>query len=720
MFRINPNVLNEEQRMLIPLRPDAKMTDKSAKPSDIPKPFDPQSLSRIELQKMLAEYERSIEIQHVLCDIANIPIEEAKISQFYIAIHKALSKIIYSDNIIIASMDEKQERLSFDYFKDTVDDLSTEDIDSLPAHRVKYTFTGYVLRTGEPLLANNQEMKKLLEAGEVSQLGTECVSWLGVPLKLEDRIYGVIAVQSYKKTIKFNHDDLELLQFVANHISSAISRKKLNLDMITVNQALQEAKTVLEEQVQERTNELVKTNHELQKLVQQQKMTQKKLSHDALHDSLTGLPNRNLFIDRLLQAMKGGSRNHLKYAVLFIDLDRFKVINDSLGHLTGDLLLKEVSHRLEKTLRQCDSIARFGGDEFCILLEGNITKAEVITITERIITIVSEPYTLQGYEVFTSPSVGITLSQSYYTNPEDVLRDSDAAMYQAKSMGKACFAIFDSSMHNNALLRLQLENDLRVAVKANEIIPYFQPILDLSQGTITSLESLARWNHHSEGFVKPDVFINIAEETGLIQQLGKQVLEKSLQTLAHWRSLDNRLNQLSVSVNLSPRQLEDDNLVTEIVDMLKQYDLPPNCLKLEITEGVLIDRFESAKKILNQFSEAGIKIMLDDFGTGFSSLSYLHHFPISIVKIDRSFIANMFKEATDMAIIQSVQNLAEGLNMKVVAEGIENQSEVDKLRQMHIDYGQGYLLSKPLTADDTFKFLQRSANKYHQKSDSID
>jgi diguanylate cyclase (GGDEF)-like protein len=696
-------IFNKEHRMLVPLRNNRHYLELQN--------IDIETLSQQQLHHLIDDYKNSIKVQQVLFQIASIPLHSGKMSEFFESIHKALSSIVYSENIIIATLDSDEKKLHFNYFRDTVDTLDQEQLDSLPSTRIKYTYTGYVLRTGQALLADREKMNQLMESGEVSQVGETCVSWLGVPLELQGKICGVLAIQSYIDSISYNDSDLNLLSFVANHICDAINRRKLSDDMLTMNKKLQQSHLKLEEKVQQRTNELVKSNFELHNLLRKQEKIQTKLSHDALHDNLTGLPNRTLFIDRLLQAMhRHSSRDKLKFAVLFIDLDRFKVVNDSLGHLTGDLLLKEVALRLEKTMRLCDSIARFGGDEFCILLEGDINHALTIKIAERIIREISEPYTLQGYEIFTSPSVGITLCQPYYHDPEEILRDADAAMYQAKSLGKACYAIFDVSMHKNALMRLRLEADLRVAVKEDELEAYFQPIVDLNTRQTVGFEALSRWNHHELGFVNPEEFITISEETGLIQQLGIQILTKALNELSKWRQLDKSYEKLTVSVNLSPVQLEDENLLSDIIQLLSDFNLPTNSLKLEITEGVLIDRFEIAREILNQFNESGIKIMLDDFGTGFSSLSYLHHFPIKIVKIDRSFINNMFNEDTDMAIIKSVEKLSSGLNMKVVAEGIENEQQYEKLRELNIAYGQGYLLSKPMPPEQVIEYLSQSFN----------
>ena len=668
-----------------------------------------KSLTQQQLVELMNEYSQSIKVQKILFEIANLAFIEQNVEQFYQTIHSLLSEIIYAENIIIATLNSDSNQLEFVYFKDTVDTINQDELKRLNAKQIYKTLTGYVVRTGRPLLANKTKMKQLTDKGEIHQVGEACSFWMGAPLIANGNVSGVIALQSYDDRNTFVQSDLELLGFVASHISTVIHRKFLTRQLVEANHALTESHKELEEKVQQRTNDLVKSNYELHKLLREREKTQAKLYHDALHDRLTGLPNRTLFIDRLLQAMsRNERRKQLKYAVLFIDLDRFKVINDSLGHITGDLLLKEVSSRLLSAIRPSDSVARFGGDEFCILLEGDIDKSKTIQIAERIIKKVSTPYRLQGYEVFTSPSVGIAISQTHYKNPEEVLRDADAAMYQAKSQGKARYEFFDISMHHNALKRLQLETDLRVAIKEEELQVYFQPIVETSSKLTVGFEALVRWKHHQLGFISPLEFIEIAEETGLISKLGKQILARAIEQISIFRSLNLNNQNYYVSVNLSPKQLEEESIVGDILMLLSQASLPKSAIKLEITESILIDNFEVAKSILNRFDEEGIDIMLDDFGTGFSSLSYLHHFPIKTVKIDRSFVSNMFEVAKDLAVIQSVENLATGLGMQVVAEGVETEEQRLKLSEIGVNFSQGYLISKPHPPEELICWLKKN------------
>ncbi|HEY9282437.1 MAG TPA: bifunctional diguanylate cyclase/phosphodiesterase [Pyrinomonadaceae bacterium] len=419
----------------------------------------------------------------------------------------------------------------------------------------------------------------------------------------------------------------------------------------------------------------------------------------AYHDALTGLPNRLLLADHLRLAI-GRAKRHPdhSFALIFLDLDRFKYINDSLGHAAGDQLLITIARRLENSLRPTDTVARLGGDEFAILLDGLEDDGDAVHVAERVQQELTSPFHLSGHEVFTTASIGITLSRTGYEHPENVLRDADTAMYRAKENGKARYELFDSVMHARAVERLKLENDLRRAVERGEFEVYYQPIVSLDSERIAGFEALVRWDHPERGFVLPAEFIPVAEETGLIVEIGQWVLRESCRQMREWqrRSFDNRL--LTLSVNLSGKQFLQPNLIGCVKQILHETDLDPRCLKLEITESIMMENAEAASAMLVQLRGLGVKLSIDDFGTGYSSLSYLHRFPVNTLKIDRSFVMRMGDAGENSEIVRTILTLASNLGMDVVAEGVETEGQLAQLKAMRCPYGQGYLFSKPVDA----------------------
>jgi len=434
--------------------------------------------------------------------------------------------------------------------------------------------------------------------------------------------------------------------------------------------------------------------------ITEQKVTEQQLLHDAFHDALTDLPNRALFLDRLQHVIKIAKRrwNYL-YAVLFLDMDRFKVINDSLGHMTGDQLLIAVSGRLVKCLRPGDTVARLGGDEFAILLDDIKDMDEVSHITERIQGALAPPFPIAGKEIFTTASIGIAVSSTGYEEPEHLLRDADIAMYQAKAHGKARSEIFDVKMYASILSRLQLETDLRSAVEHKAFRMHYQPIMNLKAGKVIGFEALVRWQHPKRGLVYPLEFIPVAEETGLIFALGQWVLEESCRQIKAWQDRYPVSPPLKLSVNISSKQLSQSDLVTKIAALLKEIGLEPSCLALEITESMIMENTESAIALMTQLRELGVHIHIDDFGTGYSSLSYIHHFPVNALKIDRSFVARMFSSDENLEIIKTIVALAQNLNLDLIAEGMELTDQLALLRDLKCQHGQGFLFSHPLEAE---------------------
>lgn len=435
--------------------------------------------------------------------------------------------------------------------------------------------------------------------------------------------------------------------------------------------------------------------------------TKEHFRHAAFHDSLTGLPNRAMFTELLKAEIESSKRNkdHM-FAVLFLDLDRFKNINDSLGHTHGDLLLVAFAERLERTLRPVDTLARFGGDEFAILVSAINDTTDAVRIAERIHSELRQPFDLDRNSASATASIGIALSSSGYDRPEDILRDADIAMYRAKENGKARYEMFDQDMHARAVLRLQLESDLRQAVERKEFCVYYQPIIALKTGRLAGFEALVRWNHPRRGVVSPVDFVPVAEETGLIIPIGQWVLEEACKKVREWQISSPGHRAMSLSVNLSARQIAQPDILERIKDALKQSNLDPHYLKLEITESVVMENAEAATLMFKQLRALGVQLSIDDFGTGYSSLSYLHRFPLNYLKIDRSFIMRMTTD-NDNAIVKTISTLAQNLGMEVIAEGIETEEQYQQLKELGCEYGQGFLFSHPVDPEGVLRLLAK-------------
>ncbi|AUB39253.1 CheY chemotaxis protein or a CheY-like REC [Nostoc flagelliforme CCNUN1] len=427
------------------------------------------------------------------------------------------------------------------------------------------------------------------------------------------------------------------------------------------------------------------------------KLAEAQLIYDAFHDILTGLPNRALFMERLERAlMLAKRRANYTFAVLFLDLDRFKVVNDSLGHTIGDQLLTAFARRLENCLRAGDTVARLGGDEFTILLEDINNINDVTGVVERIHEALTSAFQLSGYEVFTTVSIGIALNKGNYNLPEEILRDADIAMYRAKTLGKARHEIFDSSMYRQVTELLELEMDLRRAVERQEFQVYYQPIVLLETYKIIGFEALVRWQHPQQGLVPPDNFIPLAEETGLIIPIGYWVLSEACRQMRAWQIQFPTDPPLTISVNLSTKQFSQSGLIEQISQIMQETGLEGSNLKLEITESVLMENMQSATFMLLQLQEMNIQIHLDDFGIGYSSLSYLHRFASNALKIDRSFVTKIGANGENLEIVQAIITLAQSLNIDVIAEGVETVEQLALLRAMKCKHAQGYFFSKPL------------------------
>jgi diguanylate cyclase (GGDEF)-like protein/PAS domain S-box-containing protein len=428
-----------------------------------------------------------------------------------------------------------------------------------------------------------------------------------------------------------------------------------------------------------------------------QKRLESELAHQALHDSLTGLANQTLFRDRVSHALARTSRRHEHLAVLFIDLDNFKTVNDSLGHSYGDEVLVAVARKLEACLRASDTTARLGGDEFAVLLEGLADESQAGEIADLVLTAMQHPVQTSRREVVIGASVGIAFA-SPDIDAGHLLRNADLAMYSAKRNGKGRYDVYRPQLHTAAVERLELEADLRAALERGELTVHYQPIVSLATDDVVGCEALVRWHHPERGTLAPDVFIPMAEETGLIEEVGRQVLDMACKAASTWRERHG-LDALTVSVNVSPRQLLNERLVEDVRGALERARLAPSALVLEITESAMLQDTESTLGILRRIKGLGVRLAIDDFGTGYSSLSYLQRFPLDILKIDRAFVTAIDHHSDDASLAPAVVSMANTMHLKVVAEGVETRTQADALSSMGCDLGQGFLLARPMPAE---------------------
>ncbi|HIK29844.1 MAG TPA: EAL domain-containing protein [Oscillatoriales cyanobacterium M59_W2019_021] len=489
-------------------------------------------------------------------------------------------------------------------------------------------------------------------------------------------------------------------------LEEVISRVQNQLVLVSAQRQIRQLNAELEARVRRRTAQLERANQHLQREIEEHQRTQEVLIHMAFHDALTKLPNRALFLEKLYGALARLQADASEgFAVLLLDCDRFKVVNNSLGYSVGDELLKAIGQRLGSALGERDTLARLGGDEFAILLDGIGNLDRAVGVAEDLLSEFSKPFHLRQHEVYINASVGIVLGAADYEQPEDLLRDADTALYRAKALGKGQYHIFDPELHQFAIQRLQLETDLRRSLNDRGFMVYYQPIVALSTGKLAGFEALVRWQHPTRGLVSPAEFIPVAEETGLIRALGIWVLEEACDRLRTWQQ-QGVGSDLTMSINLAVQQLLQRNLLDQIDRLLADTQLDPRCLKLEITESALMENGEAAIAILHQLRSRGIQLSIDDFGTGYSSLSYLHRLPVNTLKIDRSFVKRMDGKSGNMGLVPAIINMAHTMGISAIAEGVETPQQFAQLQNLHCDFGQGYLFGVPLNCQLATELLQ--------------
>lgn len=641
-----------------------------------------QEANRV-LQAEIVERQRAERLQRALFRIAELSITSESLERFYAEVHDVVGELLYARNFYIALLTAEGDELEFPYSIDERDP-------NRPRRKFGMGMTEYVIRTGRPCLADRTAIEALEREGKAKTMGTLSHNWLGVPLFRDDTVVGVIAVQSYSPAVAFTPRDQELLTFVAHHIGSGLQRKQ-------AQDRLKAAHAELEGRVEARTRELAAANAELMAQIGERMHAERRLTHQAQHDTLTGLPNRAQLLERLghaIQRARNGQDEGRTFAVLFLDLDRFKLVNDSVGHAVGDELLIEAGRRIVAAVRAGDTVARLGGDEFAILVEQIDGQEMAEELAGRVLGALGAPVWIAGRELFPTASIGIAQWMPRYRSGEDMLRDADAAMYRAKGAGRDRSAVFDEAMRDEATRILDLEADLRRAINADAFEPHYQPIVRIADGAVLGHEALLRWRHEKRGILSPAEFIGVGEDSGLIEQVDWLLYARVIQDMARMPASGY------VSVNVSPRHFRSADFAERLLGLLEVSNVDPKRLRIEITEVALFDDAPRALRTLSDLRRHGVLALLDDFGTGFSALSYLHHFPIECLKIDRSFIAGLSTaQPESLAVIRAIQALAGTLNIDTIAEGIETEAQRDALIGLGCVSGQGYLFGRPAPLD---------------------
>ncbi|MGV2826758.1 putative bifunctional diguanylate cyclase/phosphodiesterase [Myxosarcina sp. GI1(2024)] len=520
-------------------------------------------------------------------------------------------------------------------------------------------------------------------------------SILCLPILHREEVVGIFYLENYSVGLALTQEGLEIINIFGSQTAISVENAKLYFQ-------LQQAQL----QEREKAARLEKNLLQLENAQQELLETKNKLEYDAFHDPLTGLPNRAWLLKLLERSIELAARHSdYLYALLFLDLDDFKAINDNLGHLIGDELLKQVAQRLQTCLRTTDTISRLGGDEFAILLEIDNSE-EATAIAERILAQLSRPFVIDEREIFTSTSIGIAFGSRNYRKPKDILRDADVAMYRAKTQGKGRYLVFDRTMEAQIRAGVQIETALQEALTRQELSLYYQPIVLTATGILVGFEVLLRWNHSSQGWISPSEFIPIAEETGAISEICWWVITSACRQLSLWRDLFPE-KQITININLSALQLKQENLLQRLQTIWQENQLPEGSLKLEITENCILETFTVEAQTLMKLKDSGISLCVDDFGIGYSSLSHLHEFPIDTLKIDRSFVRRMGQDSQHAEVVQTIVTLAHSLNMDVIAEGVETVQQLQQLQELNCEYIQGYLVSQPIDELAATQLLER-------------
>ena len=625
------------------------------------------------LQQEVLERQRAERLQATLFQLAQLATADIDEAQFYQRVHAVVGTLLQAKNFFIALLAADNTELEFPYFADATGRKVTR-------REMRHGLSEYTLRQAAPQLLSQPRVQELVVSGDISgDIGPASTSWLGVPLWVNEAVIGLVVVQSYDPSFNYTAADQELLSFAALQIANSIFRRR-------ATSALHEANAQLEQRVEARTGQL-------REQIARREEIQRELKHQVMHDQLTGLPNRGNLRARLDQALDAlQAAPGRRCALLYLDVDRFKIVNDSLGHLAGDEVLKEVARRLLACVRDPDMVARLSGDEFAILLDRVDTVDAATHVATRVLDAINAPLHVAGEDLSPSASIGIALGDCTYLAADDLLRDADVALYRAKRLGRKRFEVFDETLAREVVDVLGMEGALRHALAHDEFEPYFQPLRQLNDGSLVGFEALLRWHHPQRGLLLPHQFLGIAEDCGLIEAIDWRMFELSCRAMADFDRDDTFL-----TINVSALHLGRADFAARLLALLERTGLPSSRLIIEVTEGALFGDPEQVRGMLHGLRERGVGAALDDFGTGYSSLSYLHSLPLSLLKIDRAFVQALGEgdHHNSTTVVAAIIALASALNMQVIAEGIETQAEHDALLAMGSALGQGYLLGRP-------------------------
>jgi diguanylate cyclase (GGDEF)-like protein len=642
-----------------------------------------------QLQCEIVERQQAVKAHQVLLNISELMAKSQAIENFYQALHHEINKLLPAKNFYIALLSDDKSQLEFPYHCD----------EKLPQPETRMLSNGLselAITKEKPILLSDGTVYTLASQGEVTQCAFTLhypehelpKAWLAAPLSDQGEVFGVIAIQHYQDENAYHSKDLELMRFVSHHISIEILRQKVQ------QQALQ-SHEALEQIISKRTQELQATNLNLRMQIEERRKAEARLYHDAHHDALTQLPNRAMFSDRLSYSIRHLKRHpNQRFAVLFIDLDRFKMINDTLGHHAGDQFLIEISNRLRVCVRDNDILARLGGDEFVVLLDSLQSLEDVEEIASRIISSIAQPFELDGHTLYSNASIGIAQSRVSYKDANEILRDADAAMYQAKSLGRGRYVFFDDSMREQLIASMTLEQELRQAIKSKQFELHYQQISDLTSTKAIGFEVLLRWQHPTKGLLTPSEFLFMAEETGMILDIETWVIEEVCLQLKLWKQ-STEYKHTYIGVNLSGRHLTQANQLAKLMELISINTIEPERLILEFNESAFARHTELALKGLRKLKEFGVKLALDDYGAGLSSFNFLHNYPFEFIKLDRSFIRTLNHNEKNLSLVKALHELGTNFGYRLVAEGIESEAMLKMLQNVGCEFGQGYHISRP-------------------------